>query len=68
MGTHPEFQRLGLGRAALLEGLRRLQTYGAATAYVGTSAANHRSQGLYQSAGFRLHHRKLAYQRRFLPE
>jgi mycothiol synthase len=67
MGTHPDFQRLGLGQAALLEGLRRLQALGATTAYVGTSATNVRSLPLYHSVGFRLHHAKASYQRTFLP-
>jgi ribosomal protein S18 acetylase RimI-like enzyme len=67
MGTHPGFQRLGLGRAALLEGLCRLQQLGAHTAYVGTSASNVRSLPMYRSTGFRLHHYKLSYQRTFSP-
>jgi len=62
MGTHPHYQRLGLGRAALIEGLWRLHDLDVERVYVGTSAANHRSLPLYQAAGFRLHHRKLAYQ------
>ncbi|RIK33128.1 MAG: hypothetical protein DCC55_35540 [Chloroflexi bacterium] len=61
MGTHPAYQRLGLGRAALVEGLHRLHEQGVRTVYVGTSMANQRSLPLYQSVGFRLHHRKLCY-------
>lgn len=67
IGTHPDFQRLGLGRAALLEGLRRLQAYQATLAYVGTSAGNFRSLGMYRSVGFTLHHHKLSYTQTFLP-
>ena len=62
MGTHPAYQRLGLGRAALIEGLWRLHGLGVQTIYVGTSTANHRSLPMYQSVGFRPHHLKLAYQ------
>ncbi len=67
MGTHPDFQRLGLGRAALLEGLRRLQAHRATLAYVGTSAGNFRSLGMYHSVDFTLHHHKLSYTQTFLP-
>lgn len=49
VATHPEHQRKGLGRAALLEGLRRLKALGAEKAYVG--ARGYRSD-FYASAGF----------------
>jgi ribosomal protein S18 acetylase RimI-like enzyme len=62
MGTHPAYQRRGLARAALIEGLWRLHDLGVERVYVGTSAANHRSLPLYASVGFRLHHAKRAYQ------
>lgn len=50
VGTAPEHQRLGLGKAVMFEGLRRLALIGATLAYVGgyTPAAN----ALYASAGF----------------
>lgn len=67
MGTHPNYQRLGLGRAALIEGLWRLHDLGVERVYVGTSAANQRSLPLYQAAGFRLHHAKRAYQQTVAP-
>lgn len=67
MGTHPQYQRLGLGRAALIEGLWRLHDLSVERVYVGTSTANHRSLPLYQSAGFRLHHTKRAYQQTVAP-
>lgn len=67
MGTHPAYQRLGLGRAALIEGLWRLHDLGVQTIYVGTSTANHRSLPMYESVGFRPHHLKLAYQRTVMP-
>lgn len=62
MGTHPAYQRRGLARAALIEGLWRLHDLGVELIYVGTSAANYRSLPLYESVGFQLHHRKRAYQ------
>jgi mycothiol synthase len=50
VGTVPEHQRRGLGRAVICEGLRRVQELGAQAAFVSgyTPAAN----GLYASAGF----------------
>jgi ribosomal protein S18 acetylase RimI-like enzyme len=63
MGTHPAYQRRGLARAALIEGLWRLYKLGVERVYVGTSAANHRSLPLYESVGFQVHHVKRAYQR-----
>ncbi len=47
-------RRLGLGRALLLEGLRRLREQGAKSARLYTGTANpHRSYDLYESVGFR---------------
>lgn len=49
--THPEYERKGLARALIYEGLRRLQALGATDAYVGTGdgmAAN----WLYEATGF----------------
>ena len=50
VGTAPEHQRKGLGRAVMSEGLRRLQHLGGTLAYVGgfTPEAN----ALYASVGF----------------
>ena len=47
VGTAPEYQRRGLGRALLMEGLRRLQHLGCKRAFVGgySEAAN----GLYRA-------------------
>ena len=50
VGTVPEHQRRGLGKAIMHEGLRRLQRLGATQAHVGSySPAAH---ALYASAGF----------------
>jgi ribosomal protein S18 acetylase RimI-like enzyme len=62
MATHPEFQRMGLGRAAIYTGLAQVAALGATRVVVGTGGNNHRSQGMYQSTGFRLHHRRIGYQ------
>lgn len=52
VGTHPEFQRLGLGTAVMREGLRRMQAAGMRTATVGTGATNAAANALYRSLGF----------------
>lgn len=46
VATDPTYRRLGLGRAAVLEGIRRCGTLGATVAYVGSD------QPFYRSIGF----------------
>jgi mycothiol synthase len=50
VGVAPDRQRQGLGRAVMLEGLRRLERFGARTAYVGSFSPG--AHALYASAGF----------------
>lgn len=50
VGVVPEHQRRGLGKALMLEGLRRLQRLGAVIAFVGSYAEP--AHALYASAGF----------------
>jgi mycothiol synthase len=52
IGVRPEKRRQGLGRAALLAGLRQLQTAGAETALLGTNTANKSAVNLYETTGF----------------
>lgn len=47
VATDPAYRRLGLGKAAVLEGIRRCALRGATTAYVGSD------QAFYQAIGFR---------------
>ena len=47
VATDPAYRRLGLGRAAVLEGIRRCAALGATVAYVGSD------QLFYQAIGFR---------------
>jgi len=54
VGTHPEFQRRGLGKAALVEGMRRMRACGIETATVRTSPQLPGVIPFYQSAGFRI--------------
>ncbi len=51
VGTHPEHQRLGLGKAVCLEACRRLREAGADTAIVYSLNGSHASR-LYAAAGF----------------
>lgn len=47
VATDPDYRRMGLGKAAVLEGVRRCAELGAAVAYVGSD------QLFYQAIGFR---------------
>lgn len=47
VATDPDYRRLGLGKAAVLEGIRRCGEMGANVAYVGSD------QAFYQAIGFR---------------
>jgi mycothiol synthase len=53
VGTGPDYQRRGLGKAVLAEGLRRLRALGAAKAFVISEIDNPASNALYESVGFR---------------
>jgi ribosomal protein S18 acetylase RimI-like enzyme len=61
LGTHPDFRKLGLAQALLLEGFRRLKAAGADTALVEVDAENDPGHSLYQSVGFRRQYAVLKY-------
>ena len=52
VATHPEFQRRGLGKAVMAEGLRRLQARGMRRAILGTDPSNEPAKALYRAMGF----------------
>ncbi len=52
VGTHPAFQKMGLGKAVMREGLRRMKAAGIAHASVGTGFDNTAAIALYRSIGF----------------
>jgi len=52
MGTHPDFQRLGLGKAVIAEVLRRFQAHGATSAIVCSDEDNPAANRLYTTSGF----------------
>jgi len=64
VGTRPAFRRQGLGRAAVLAGLQRMQARGAESVVVGpVDASEEAAMRLYQSAGFRPIYRTYGYTR-----
>lgn len=56
VGTHPDYRRLGLGRAVMLHGMRLARSAGATHATVACLGApgHPRARGLYYSVGFRM--------------
>ncbi len=64
VGAHADFRRMGLGRAVLIEGMRRMQARGCHTAVVMCEGNNAGVNQFYQSAGFNLMCRDFDYVRR----
>ena len=62
VGTHPEHQRLGLGKAVCVEACGRLRDAGADTAIVYSLHGYHAGR-LYDSAGFEVIDRHVEYRR-----
>ncbi|HNB52394.1 MAG TPA: GNAT family N-acetyltransferase [Anaerolineales bacterium] len=52
VGTHPDYQRKGLGRAVLYEGMRRMKARGMRKASVCVDGDNPAGVGVYAAAGF----------------
>jgi len=63
VGTHPGFQRQGLGKAVLFEGMRRLHGLGMKSAIVSTLDDNLPAIKLYESAGFQIVNRLGTYEK-----
>jgi mycothiol synthase len=61
VGTHPDFQRMGLGKAVMAEGLRRFKEEGMRSAIVGAEHDKPAALGLYQALGFRRSNRICTY-------
>ncbi|MGH2522481.1 MAG: GNAT family N-acetyltransferase, partial [Anaerolineales bacterium] len=61
VGTHPDFQRQGLGKALLLESLGRVREGGMTSAIVCTNHDNPAAVRLYESVGFQATHRLWLY-------
>jgi mycothiol synthase len=54
VGTHPDFQRKGLGKAVMIEALHRLQRLDMERAIVCTGEENQAAIRLYESVGFKI--------------
>jgi len=63
VGVHPNYQRRGLGRGMLLEGLRCLQSEGMTEASVCAESDSPAAIGLYESVGFQKVKRLLTYRK-----
>lgn len=63
MGVHPDFRSLGLGRAILAEGLRRLYAQGAQEVFVETDNYRDAAFALYESVGFQVARDVLVYRK-----
>jgi ribosomal protein S18 acetylase RimI-like enzyme len=61
VGTHPDFRRSGLGKAVMLEAMRRLQGRGMKSAIVSTPDDNLPAIKLYESIGFQIVNRLGTY-------
>ena len=63
VGAHPNFQRRGLGKSLLFEGLRRLQSKGMTEASVCANSDNPAAIRLYKSVGFQKVKRLLTFRK-----
>lgn len=63
LGCHPDFSHLGLGRAALSEGLHRLQVLGAKDIFVETDNYRNLAFRLYESFDFQVVQDVLIYRK-----
>ena len=52
VATHPDFQRMGLGKAVMAEGMRRMRAAGMRSAVLGFDPNNVAARALYKSLGF----------------
>ena len=64
VGTHPDYQRKGLGKSLLFEGLRRLKSEDMNEADVCTNHDNSAAIRLYESVGFQKDKRLLTYKKK----
>ncbi|MEV0971822.1 GNAT family N-acetyltransferase [Microtetraspora glauca] len=63
VGTHREFQRMGLARAAMLYAMRRMAERGMTTVTVNHNAENLPAAGLYASLGFVRRHETYGFRK-----
>jgi ribosomal protein S18 acetylase RimI-like enzyme len=65
LGVHPDAQGRGLGRALILEALRRFRVAGAVRAHIEVDGDNDAARGLYVATGFRPSAKFLKYGLKF---
>lgn len=63
VGTHPDFQRKGLGKAVMAEGLRRMKAAGMQRAVLVFNPNNRAARALYTSMGFRASYYFVGYRK-----
>jgi ribosomal protein S18 acetylase RimI-like enzyme len=63
LGVHEDYRRLGLGKAVLVEGLRRLYDMGAQQVFVETDNYRDAAFHLYEWAGFQVRRNVLVYRK-----
>jgi mycothiol synthase len=63
LGVHSDFRNLGLARAILLEGMRRLYSHSATQLCVETDNYRNAAFNLYESVGFQVIHDVLVYRK-----
>lgn len=63
VGTHPDFQRRGLGRAVIWEGLRRMRARGLRQAAVCSEVENPGAVAFYETCGFQTENHLLLYEK-----
>lgn len=63
VGTHPDFQRKGLGKAVMLAGMQYLQSLGMLSARICVLADNPAAIKLYESVGFHTVNRLLLHEK-----
>lgn len=68
LGSHKDFRRYGLGRAALSEGLCRLQALGAQSILVETDNYRNAAFKLYESYGFKTIQKVRVFRKGYDPE
>ena len=66
VGTHPEYQRRGLGKAVMAAALRRLKDRGMERAIVCTTAKNTPGIRLYEAIGFQIINRFGLYEKKLV--
>jgi mycothiol synthase len=65
LGVHCDFRSLGLAKAILLEGIRRLHSHGATQIFVETDNYRNAAFRLYESVGFQVIQDVLVYRKNY---